>query len=302
MSTPADKLLPLVVYGVQVPCRRVKVKGGMRDHEHIYPHSPGAGVELLGRDLYKIEITPIFDANLLPQKYRGLWPAGLKKIREQMEAGVRGEISIPTVGKIRAYAKSWDQEFDATRCLSGEEVTWNFTEDSENLRLASDTIDIGKGLKPAVDVYKTAIAGIPKKSTNLWDLVARALDQVLAYRDQYELYASLLEAKLLAILSMIAEIDNAADELKNPANWALLEALMRVWAQTRAFYNDQKQLGLVTHWYTTKRVMSSMQLAVILFDDASKSTELLQMNGFADPFEIPAGTKIKYYKLEQMAA
>jgi hypothetical protein len=302
MTSPAEKLLPLKVFGTVVPCRRVRVRGGMRDHEHIYPHSPGAGVELLGRDLYKIEVSPIFDANLLPDKYKGIWPAGLKKLRDLFDVGTRSEVSIPTVGIIRAYCKTWEQEFDATRCLSGEDVTWHFTEDSENLRLSSQTINLGQGLSNASLTLQATLSASPLKKTNLWDQIFRAIDAVMAYRDQYELYASLIESKLLAILSLLEQIDNAADELQDPSSWAIIEAMHQVWTQTRAFYQDQKQLGLVSVWYKTKQVMSCMQLAVILFDDSSKSSELLQMNGFTDPFAIPAGTNVKYYKIQQQAA
>lgn len=302
MATPADKLLPCIIHGVTVPCKKIRVRGGMRDHEHIYPHSPGAGCELLGRELYKIEIVPVFDARMLSPKYRNLWPAGLKKIRDKFEAGERSGCSIPTVGVIRCYAKNWEQEFDAVRSLSGEDVLWNLTEDSENLRLSSSAVNIGNGFDIAAKNLGAFVSAMPKKSTNLWDLVMKAIDSVLAYRDQYELYASLIEAKLLAILSMLDTIDNIADELKDPSSWALLEALHQVWQQARAFYQDQKQMGLVTKWYTTKVLMSSMQLAIVLFGDTTKSSELLALNGFVDPFAIPAGTRVRYYQIEQMAA
>lgn len=293
--TPAAKLLPLVVYGVTVPCRRVRVKGGMRVHQHVYPHSPGAGVELLGRDLYKIDITPIFDANLLPKKYQGLWPAGLKKIREAMEKGTRKDISIPTVGVIPALATDWEQEFDATRCISGEEVTWSFLEDSENLRLSSQSLAVGSGLVPASSALGLELAKIPRKTTGLWDTLLKALDFVLAIRDQFELYSKLLESKLLSVLQILKQLDEMADELKDPSSWPLVEAMHRVWAETISFYQDQKQLGIISKRYTTKVVMSCTQLSTLLFGDASHSSELLQLNGFDDPFAIQAGTAVRYY-------
>lgn len=302
MATPASKLLPLIVYGITVPCKRVRVKGAMRHHEHIYPHSPGAGLELMGRDLYKIEITPVFDANLLPPKYKNLWPSGLRRIREQMELGTRKDISIPTVGMIPAVAINWEQEFDATRCLSGEEVTWSFIEDSENLRLSSRTINVGAGLPTAANNLKVKLAGLPVRPVGLWDTIMNAIDAVLAWRDQFEMYSNLIESKLLSILSLLRRIDEISDELKDPTQWPLLEAFHRVWAEVREFYQDQKQLGLVTKYYTTRATLSCTQLATVLFGDASKSSELLQMNGFSDPFEIPTGTRVKYYKIEELAA
>jgi hypothetical protein len=300
--SPAAKLLPLIVYGVTVPCRKVRVKGAMRVHEHVYPHSPGAGIEILGRDLYKIEITPIFDANLLPPKYKGLWPAGLKRIREEMEKGTRKDISIPTVGVIPAVAVNWDQEFDASKCLSGEEVSWNFIEDSENLRLSSQSLKIGASLSTANDVLKAELAKLPLKKTSLWDTLMQAVDFVLSIRDQFELYSKLLESKLLSILQMLKQLDEMADELKDPSSWPLVEALHNVWSAASEFYQDQKQLGIITKRYTTKIEMSCMQLSTVLFGDATRSSELLQLNGFDDPFAIPANTTVKYYQIEEVAA
>lgn len=274
----------------------------MRHHEHVYPHSPGAGLELLGRDLYKIEITPVFDANLLPDKYKNLWPAGLRRIREQMELGTRKDISIPTVGVIPAVATNWEQEFDAPRCLSGEEVTWSFIEDSENLRLASRDLNIGAGLPFAANNLKTVMSGLPTRQVGLWDSIMNAIDQVLSWRDQFEMYSNLIESKLMSILGMFRRLDEISDELKDPTQWPLLEAFHRVWAEVRSFYEDQKQLGLTTKYYTTKTILSCTQLATVMFGDASRSSELLQMNGFADPFEIPTGTRVKYYQLEEKQA
>lgn len=292
---------PLKVFGLQVPARKISVRGGMRDHEHIYPHSPGAGVELLGRDLYKIEVVPVFDAHLIPDRYRDLWPNRLRQLREKFEAGERGPIQIPTVGVIRGYCKTWEQEMDASRLLSGEEVIWNFTEDSDQLRLSTEVISIS-GMSASRGQVQKTLAAIPGKKNSLWDTLMQTIDSLLAIRDQFELYSSLIESKLLSILSIIQQLDDAATELSNPENWPLVEALQSVWTQARIYYEDKKQLGFTTKYYTTRKVMSSMQLAIILYDDTSKASELLQLNGFADPMEIPAGTKVKYYQIEQQAA
>jgi hypothetical protein len=294
---PIAKLLPLKIFDKLVPCRRVRVRGGMRDHEHVYPHSPGAGVELLGRDLYKIEVTPIFDARLIPEKYHNLWPAGLKELRDKFDIGFRGPIQIPTVGVLTAYCKTWEQEFDATRSLSGEEVIWHFTEDSDALRLSSLVLSFGNSLALAKDDLNRRFEGLAPKERGLWDSLFKLVDDVLAIRDQFNLYSNIIESKMLSILSIIQQLDNAADELRDPSNWALVQAFQNVWTQARVFYEDQQQLGVTVKYYTTKQILSCVQLAIILFDDASKSSDLLQLNGFADPFAIPAGTRVKYYQV-----
>ena len=283
--------------GVRFPVLSCAVKGAMRHHEHVYPHSPGAGVEKLGRDLYKVEVTPCFQADLIPPEYADLWPAGLSKIRAIFESGKTADLILPTIGKMRAMATSWDQVFTPAKSASGEAVTWNFIEDQENARLLSASFSSSKGLAQANTAFKIAGQQL-NPAPNLWDMAAEAIDSVLAFKGQIELYSSLVESKLQSAISMFNAMSDQVNELSNPRNAFALEALTELWAQTTAFYKDQKETGLVLKYKRTTRDMDIGQVAVWLYGDSEKSSDLLSLNAFADPYAIPIGTNVRYYLIK----
>jgi prophage DNA circulation protein len=280
--------------GVRFPVLSCSVKGAMRHHEHVYPHSPGAGVEKLGRDPYKIEVTPCFQGNLIPPEYAGLWPEGLSKIRELFESGKTADLILPTIGKMRAMATTWDQLYSPAKSLSGESVTWNFIEDQENARLLSASFTSSKGLTQACEAFKIAGNELNPKP-NYWDMAAGAIDSVLAYKSQIQLYSSLVESKLLSAISMFNALSDQVSELSDPRNAFALEALTELWAQTMAYYKDQKETGLIVKYKKTPRDMDIGQVAVWLYGDSEKSSDLLSLNAFADPYAIPLGTNVRYY-------
>jgi len=280
--------------GFRFPVLSCVVKGAMRHHEHVYPHSPGAGVEKLGRDPYKIEVTPCFQDNLIPPEYEGIWPQGLSKIREVFESGKTSDLILPTIGKMRAMAITWDQSYSPAKSLSGEAVAWNFIEDQENARLLSASFSSSKGLTQACEGFKVAGLSLNPKP-NLWDMAAEAIDSVLAFKGQIELYSALVESKLQSAVSMFNAMSDQVNELSDPRNAFALEALTELWAQTTAFYKDQKETGLILKYKRTTRDMDIGQVAVWLYGDSEKSSDLLSLNAFADPYAIPLGTNVRYY-------
>jgi len=283
--------------GVRFPVLSCRVKGAMRNHEHVYPHSPGAAIEKLGRDLYKIEIVPCFQDNLIPPEYEGIWPQRLSHLREKFDAGKTADLILPTVGKMRAMATSWEQEFNPAKSLSGESVTWQFVEDQENARLLAASFTSSKGLSQAVTSFKIAGNSLNPKPS-LWDMAAGAIDIVLSYKGQIELYSALVESKLQSAISMFGSLSDQASALSDPRNAFALEALTELWAQTMAFYKDQKQTGLVFKFKRTPRDMDIGQVSVWLYGDSEMASDLLSLNAFVDPYAIPYGTNVRYYEVK----
>lgn len=280
--------------GIRFPILSVRVRGGMRNHEHVYPHSPGAAVEKLGRDLYQIEITPCFQADMIPKVYADLWPAKLAELRAKFEAGKTADLILPTIGKLRAMCTSWEQEFTPARSISGESVSWKFIEDQESARLLSSVLKKSVGLKAKLKTFE--VEGLklnPKPS--LWDTVAQTVDQVLSYKGQIELYAQLVESKLQSALSMFNELTNQANALSDPRNALGLIALQELWQETLKFYKDQQSRGAEFHWKRTNRDMDIGQVSVWLYGDSTHASDLLSINAFTDPYAIPSGTNIRYY-------
>jgi prophage DNA circulation protein len=282
---------------IRFPVLSCKVKGAMRNHEHIYPHSPGAAVEKLGRELYKIEIVPCFDAKLIPAAYQGLWPGGLSNLRAVFESGATNDLILPTIGKIRAMATSWEQDYTPARSLSGEAVAWSFIEDSENARLIDSTFKQTSTLASANQNFKVEGLKLDPKPS-LWDQAAGAIDSVLSYKGQIQLYSSLIESKLQSAISMFAELSDQVSELSDPRNSSGLQALTELWSQTMAFYKDQRETGMVFKFKRTNRDMDIGQVAVWLYGDSEKASDLLSLNAFADPYAIPSGTNVRYYEVK----
>ena len=281
--------------GVRFPVLSCRVKGGMRNHEHVYPHSPGAAVEKLGRELYKIEVTPCFQANLIPREFQGIWPGGLSKIREMFDDGKTEELILPTIGKLKAMATSWEQEYKPAISQLGETVTWNFVEDQENARLLAASFTTGKGLAQANEAFKVAGDQLSPKPP-LWDKVAQAIDSVLARKGQFELYSSLIESKLQSVISMANTLSDEVSSLSDPRNAFGLEALTELWSQTVKFYQDQQQSGLTFRHKRTPRDMDIGQVSVWLYGDSEMASELLSLNAFVDPYAIPANTDVRFYE------
>jgi prophage DNA circulation protein len=283
--------------GHRFPILSCRVKGAMRNHEHIYPHSPGAAVEKLGRDLYKIEVTPCFQDNLIPPEYEGLWPQGLSTIRELFDEGKSADLILPTIGKMRAMATSWEQEYTPARSLSGEAVTWNFIEDQENARLLAASFVSSKGLSQAATSFTIAGNSLNPKPS-LWDQISQAIDTVLSFKGQIDLYSALIESKLQSAISMFNALSDQASALSDPRNAFALEALNELWSQTVTFYQDQKQTGMKFRFKKTPRDMDIGQVAVWLYGDSEKSSDILSLNAFVDPYAIPSGTNVRYYEVK----
>jgi hypothetical protein len=189
---------------------------------------------------------------------------------------------------------SWEQEFTPARSISGESVSWKFIEDSESARLLSSTLKKSAGLRPKLKKFETEGLKLNPKPS-LWDVAAQAIDSVLSYKGQIELYSSLVESKLQSALSMFNTMTDQANALSDPRNALGLVALQELWQETLKFYKDQKQAGAEFHWKRTTRDMDIGQVSVWLYGDSTHSSDLLSINAFADPYAIPSGTNIRYY-------
>ena len=88
--------------GYAFPVSDVEVTGGLRDHVHEYPHSPGGAPEKLGRKLYEFSFTSPMLAGF--PRYPKLWPETAASLRIVFEGGAvldasgRDPVSRPCTG------------------------------------------------------------------------------------------------------------------------------------------------------------------------------------------------------------
>src|SRR5512145_875212 len=139
-----DTLKPLKIDGLRLPYRRIRVRGGMRDHVHEFPHVPGGLPEKLGRKLYEIEISLLFDDALMsapgsPYAGRNLY-ANLNVLQGRWDEGRKAKVYLPNIGEIAAtYATSWTREIDV-KLRSGEQVELTLREDSDAASMIANTL------------------------------------------------------------------------------------------------------------------------------------------------------------------
>lgn len=294
MSNLIKQFKQLSFEGISFPYREIAIDGAMREHTHIYPHSAGGAPEKLGRDLYIFDVTSAFRGDLLPERYRKLWPANLAQLVALFEQGKTGDLVLPQIGApIRAFCTNWKRVLKAT-ITNGEDVTLKFKEDREDLRLPSATIVAAtKGLSDAYAQITAPGAKLP--NITLLDKILGAVNSALALKDQWDLYGNLIEAKCLAVIQMIREVLEVNEELMKPEYWAGRDLLHNLLSQVIALRDDVQDRGMKLRVYPVKIESTLAQVSLAIYGRTTRASELLALNSIPDPFVIFAGTKIKYY-------
>lgn len=290
MAAEFDKLKPMSFAGIKFPYKEYSVKGAYRKHVHEYPHVAGGAPEKLGRSLYEVTVSVDFRAGLSSKKYPQLI-TDLGVLRTMWENGDTAELHIPHIGTVKMFADDWTERVKNTdRSNVAGEI--KFVEDQESAFLVLETIQIRTS-----DFNDAAytLQGTPKSEQSLWSKINDAMTSVIAVKDQAELYGSLFAAKIDSLASLLEMADKTLDELNDPANNALLDALHRLWDATLSLKNDIQQQDDYLREYTLPLAMSVGQAAGAIWGDSSRGGELMQLNVLQDPLNLPAGTVLRYY-------
>lgn len=291
-----DNLKPMSFAGIKFPYKSYSVKGSYRKHVHEYPHVAGGAPEKLGRTLYEIEVEVDFRGDLHSKKYPQLI-TDLGVLRTLWENGDTAELHIPHIGTIKAFADDWTERAKNTD-RSGISTTIRFIEDQESAFLVLDTIQIRTA---DFNDASYAIQAQPKSNASLWSTINNAITAVLAVRDQADLYGSLVAAKIDSLASLLKQADETLDELNDPANNELLEALHRLWDATLSLRNDLLAQDDYLREFNVPITMTVAQAAAAIWGDSSRGGELMQLNVLADPLAIPPLTKLRYYVTDKAA-
>lgn len=285
-----DKLKPMSFAGIKFPYKEYSVKGAYRKHVHEYPHVAGGAPEKLGRSLYEVTVSVDFRAGLTSKKYPQLI-TDLGVLRALWEDGTTAELHIPHIGTVKMFADDWTERVKNTdrSNVTGE---IKFLEDQESAFLVLETIQIR-----TADFNDAAFAlqGMPKSEESLWSKINNAITSVLAIRDQAQLYGSLFAAKIDGLTSLLRQADETLDELNDPANSELLDALHRLWDATLSLKNDLQEQDDYLREFTVPVAMTVGQAAAAIYGDSSRGGELMQLNILADPLNLPPGTVLRYY-------
>ncbi len=288
-----DQLQRASFEGIEFPYKELDIAGAIREHEHEYPHAPGAALEKLGRKLYEIKFKAGFHETF--RKYPKLWSQSLPKLVKLFERETTGNLVIPNVGTIRACCVRWNRNLNVS-ARSGEAIDLTFKEDQEQAFLVNNLLTVStqslasKAERFAIEAEKIK----PKES--LFDSIQIAANSALAIVDTVQMYGNLVEAKLLALAGLCEEADQRLAVVNDPLNHEMLDALLDLWDAAFKLNSDLLKTGGTMVTYTLQRGMSMIELSKALYDgDGTRALELLQLNAIVDPFNLPANTVVRYY-------
>jgi hypothetical protein len=291
-----DQLGRLAFDGITIPYQRIKIRGGVRDHVHEYPKVPGGLAEPLGRKLYEISITARIDEGIARAGgyYRGRnLITNANVLMGKFEREEVGPLHLPNIGEIRAKATSWERDLDV-KIRSGELFDMQFREDGDAAHLTAATLHITSPTTIAQHLGAVE-ARSPTPQPDLLKSLVDAVNSVLAYRDQADMYQTVFAAKIEGLLALCREIDSALSELNDPLNHELLESLQNLWAAIRSA-GAQARFETEMGTFITPRDMDCAAISIAIWGDTAHARDVLSLNALEDPYNVPAGTVIKFFR------
>jgi hypothetical protein len=315
--------------GIEFPVKRIEVIGGLRDHVHEYPHSPGGAPEKLGRKLYTFRFATLFDARGL--RYgENLYPGALAELRDRFEEGLTADLHVPNIGTIPAYCFNWSQVLEAT-LRSGETADLEFREDQASAFLFEGLVNVNTtGLAAALENFNVqlqpffdggtmaptgaiipppATAEVPPRAMTKAEALAQlrqrdvtALESIRAgfvqatsLLDQGELYVGLVQAKAEAVIQGCSRAYETIEFFKNPLAWRQVQGFKQLWAATQELYTTSSGRANRTLLYTVPATMGVGDISRLIYGDAERAVLILRLNAFPDAFQIQAGTVVRYF-------
>ena len=298
MAAIFDTLQRCSFDGLAFPIKSVSIKARYRHHEHEYLRVPGAVIEKLERALYNIEIQASFDSNV--KGYGRLWPNGVNTLRDKFATGTTGPLVIPTLGTLPAFQPEWDQQIDMARVRSGETIKLSFKEDQTQRFLAMAVVQTQQqSMATATERLKFTLAdlvGVPANDQDFLDKIVGAANDVLAIKDQADLYGGRLAQRLGTMQTLLAEADSAVESFKHPQNYLAIDAFLELWDSTVKMATNLAESPRGPRKYVTPRQMSVAEIAAAVYSGSTeRAPEILMNNQIDDAFAVPAGTELVYF-------
>lgn len=300
MPTAASQL-PRTRYGdVEFPSEVTDLTFVGRVHVHEYSHVPGGAVEKLGRGLVKVTVRASFQNRF--GGYPGLYPQGMNTIRGYAMQQATLPFTHPSAGTFPATIVNYTQKKDA-RLLSGEKVDLEFLEDQPaSFALAAITSDTNAAVGPASQTLGTQANLLANqlqftpRDTSLLDSIQDAANDILGLRDTAQLWGNRYVAAVSKLIGLCAQLDQAAS-MQDVRAWPVVSALRELWGQALQIQSDYQSQRITLRKYVTPATMSILQVALNLYQDASRQGDLLALNSdvVPTPLRVKAGTTLRYY-------
>lgn len=293
MAAAFDQLERARFDTIEFPLESSKITGALRKHVHEFPHVGGGDPEKLGRKLYLFNLTIPAYADLLA--YPDLWPNGLAALRSKWERQETWDLVLPTLpGSVPAFAINWTQEM-AAKNRSGEKVTVTFLEDRSADFVESDSIEFTRNsVEAANSAFEVSTRDFDPRP-NIFDQIQDGANQVLAIRDQFNLYGALVEAKIFGVIALINEADATLDQFQDPFNHGAVSAMRDLWESLLKLAENVGVKENELRTFVVPRVMTATEISLRLYQSNDRANDIMQLNGLADPYSVIAGTSIRYY-------
>lgn len=307
-NAPFDTFPAFSFGGLKFPYSTYSIAGGIRKHDHEYPHNPGAAVEKLGRKLYEIRVSVNFTSGLTDPRYQSLL-AILANLRASFEAQTTDDLVIPHIGTIQACAEHWTESARSNnRSTIQAELT--FFEDLNSALQIRNQVDISAGsiqslsqalvtlTKPLPVVYADngfRIKQIGPNSTSLWDAINDLSVTIAGIQDQSDLYGALVASKIAGLIALLRQADQSVESLNSSDNWPVLDALHALWDVCLTVQADLQNTGFQAQLYGVPARMSIADVSFAIYGNTLAAGQLMQLNELPNPLAIETGTTILYY-------
>lgn len=293
MSAADEQLQRTSFGGLDFPVRTARCKGSFRRHEHVYLKTPGAATEKQSRGLYRFEMAAVFDVNV--PGFKNLWPGTLSALRKMYEQGTTAALVYPSIGSVPCWIPEWDQELDM-RIRSGETAQLIFHEEQSAAFLEQAASKVSSTSVQTTHAALQLLAGGLNPRPDIFDQIQDAMNNVLGFVDQAQLQQSLMASKIEQLSSLITQCDRTVEQLEDPSNFAVTYALQDLLSSTLKLAKDvtlqQGEPGI----YIVQKTMSVGEISTVIYKDTKHFDEIVGNNRIEDPFKVPAGTQIIYFK------
>lgn len=299
--------------GLFTPIKDIRIKIAGRTKMHEFPHAKGGALEKLGRKPVEVSGKIPFHATF--SKWQGLLSETLPAMREFALSQDTARLVVPHFGQFDAAIMSWDE---TTRGLSGVDVDVSWVEDlSDNFRVAALTerwvrnvSDSGKTFINYLTDFEGSLTiqdqaldlGGGRKVGSIFSDMRSLVTTIDSISDQVDLYSSLLTSKLTELEGLCGLLDRLFPPYNDPNHVRDLEILHELWNDTiTAAQNINARLPEVDT-YVLPRTMSASEAAREIYADAARGADVLGLNvQIEDPFRIPLGTQIRYFRFDTAA-
>lgn len=286
---------------ISFACSSFSVRGGARIHQHEYRHTPGSVLEKLGRRAYMIDFNAFFSTQT--RTYPDAFPGDFSDLVDRFDRMVTSELVVPILGAIQAVCVDWPIDVDYARMRDGVRVKLSFLEDTQNELIQGGSVMQLSPTIMAMSAEKVVDAaeatGVDTKKYQSLVELAEQIDEL--GQDAANVGQAYIDA-VSEIVSACQSIHDTAAELADPVNWPVAQSVRKLGAQAIKLRSNMKRRARPLSSFTTDRKMSVVEVAILLYADASRAVEIMQLNSLDDPLNIPTNTTLRVYASDLKAA